>query len=99
MKTQKVKHVYLTVAEFTKELETCLTIIKERKGYYVCEYISPALYKLKSVFINKPQKRCKMSKVKKYAVMTSSGATVVTATSKKVAAQKLGVLVKDVYLY
>jgi len=45
MKTQKVKHVYLTVAEFTKELETCLTIIKERKGYYVCEYISPALYK------------------------------------------------------
>ena len=40
-----------------------------------------------------------MTKTKKYATMTASGATVVNATSKKQAAEKLQVSIKDVYLY
>jgi len=40
-----------------------------------------------------------MTTTKKYATMTSSGATIVTAKSKKEAAAKLQVSVKDVYLY
>lgn len=39
------------------------------------------------------------TKSKKYATMTASGATIVTAKSKKEAAAKLQVSVKDVYLY
>ena len=41
------KEVYLTIEQFNKELEDCLTIVREpskRKPYYICEYISPALY-------------------------------------------------------
>lgn len=40
--------VYLSIEQFDKDLEDCLTIIKEptkRNPYYVCEYISPAPYK------------------------------------------------------
>lgn len=40
-----------------------------------------------------------MTKTKKYATMTSSGATIVTAKSKKEAAVKLNVNIKDVYTY
>ncbi|MHC1781033.1 MAG: hypothetical protein AB9922_12440 [Bacteroidales bacterium] len=40
-----------------------------------------------------------MKKTKKYATMTASGATVVNASSKKEAAEKLNVPVKSVYLY
>ena len=38
----------VTIDQFTRDLETCLTILKEptkKTPYYVCEYISPALYK------------------------------------------------------
>ena len=52
MKTLTVKsatkQVYLSIEQFDKDLEDCLTIIKEptkRNPYYVCEYISPAPYK------------------------------------------------------
>jgi hypothetical protein len=52
MKTLTVKsatkQVYLSIEQFNKDLEDCLTIIKEpaqRNPYYVCEYVSPALYK------------------------------------------------------
>ena len=49
MKTLKeIKDVYLSIEQFDKDLEECLTIIKEptkRIPYYVCEYVSPALYK------------------------------------------------------
>lgn len=37
--------------------------------------------------------------MKKYAKMTISGAIVVTAKSKKEAAQKIGCSIKDVYRY
>jgi len=37
--------------------------------------------------------------MKKYATMTASGATIVTAKSKKEAATKLNVNIKDVYTY
>jgi hypothetical protein len=43
-----VKEVYLTIDQFNKDLEDCLTIVSEpskRKPYYVCQYVSPALYK------------------------------------------------------
>ncbi len=42
------KQVYLSIEQFDKDLEDCLTIITEptqRNPYYVCEYVSPALYK------------------------------------------------------
>jgi len=38
-------------------------------------------------------------KKKKFATMTSSGASVQSANSKEEAARKLGVKVKDVYRY
>lgn len=40
-----------------------------------------------------------MTNQKKYATMTASGATIVTAKSKKAAAEKLNVNIKDVYTY
>ena len=42
------KQIYLSIEQFDKYLEDFLTIIKEptrKNQYYVCEYISPALYK------------------------------------------------------
>lgn len=42
------KQVFLSIEQFDKDLEDCLTIITEptvRNPYYVCEYVSPALYK------------------------------------------------------
>ena len=44
----KTDDVYLTLEAFDKDLEDCLTIITEptrRNPYYVCEYVSPSLYK------------------------------------------------------
>ena len=43
-----VKKVYLTIEGFDNDLEDCLTILTEpteTNKYYVCEYVSPALYK------------------------------------------------------
>jgi len=55
MKTQ-AKEFYLSIEKFNLELEYCLTIISEptkRNRFYVCEYISPALYKsIVHIFIN-----------------------------------------------
>ena len=45
MTTEPTKKVYLTQEGFNKDLEICLTIIEECDGYYVCEYVSAALYK------------------------------------------------------
>ena len=48
MKSIATKQVYLSIEQFDKDLEDCLTIITEPtqiNPYYVCEYISPALYK------------------------------------------------------
>jgi len=48
MKNVTTKNVHLTIDRFDKDLETCLTIIsypENGKPYYVCEYVSPALYK------------------------------------------------------
>ena len=48
MKNLSPKQIYLSIEQFNKELEDCLTIIKEPtkiNKYYVCEYISAALYK------------------------------------------------------
>ena len=48
MTSTATKQVYLSIEQFDKDLEDCLTIITEpthRNPYYVCEYISPALYK------------------------------------------------------
>ena len=45
---KNVKEVYLTIEAFDKDLEDCLTILREPTNinkYYVCEYVSPALYK------------------------------------------------------
>jgi hypothetical protein len=42
------KKVYLTKEYFEKDLQECLTIIAEPTEtnlYYICEYVSPALYK------------------------------------------------------
>ena len=42
------KQVYLSIDQFDKDLEYCLTIITEptkHNPYYVCEYVSAALYK------------------------------------------------------
>ena len=48
-KESPIKTVKLTIDQFNKDLEDCLTIISEpskRQPYYVCEYTSPfALYK------------------------------------------------------
>jgi len=46
MKT--TKEVYLSIEQFNKDLDECLTIITEPTDtvhYYVCEYVSFALYK------------------------------------------------------
>ena len=46
--TTVTKQVYLSIEQFDKDLEDCLTIITEptqRNPYYVCEYFSAALYK------------------------------------------------------
>lgn len=40
-----------------------------------------------------------MKKLRNYATMTSSACVIVRATSKKEAADKLGVKVKDVYFH
>ena len=48
MRSTETKEVYLSIEQFDKDLEDCLTIIKEptkRKPYYVCEYISTAISK------------------------------------------------------
>jgi hypothetical protein len=48
MTSTATKQVYLSIEEFDKDLEDCLTIITEPtqlNPYYACEYISPALYK------------------------------------------------------
>ena len=48
MKIETTKAVYLTQEEFNKDLEYCLTIIdypNSLRPYYICEYISAALYK------------------------------------------------------
>ena len=49
MTSTATKKVFLSIEQFNKDLEDCLTIITEpngrRKSYYVCEYVSPALYK------------------------------------------------------
>ena len=44
MKTA-TQDIYLTKEQFNKDLEICLTILKEGNGYYLCEYTSAALYK------------------------------------------------------
>jgi 4-diphosphocytidyl-2C-methyl-D-erythritol kinase len=38
-------------------------------------------------------------KLKKYAIMTASGATVITANNKKEAATKMGCKLKEIYRY
>jgi len=46
MESTATKQVYLSIEQFDKDLEDCLTIITEptqRNPYYVCEYVS--LYK------------------------------------------------------
>lgn len=58
MKTRlATKDIYLTIAELDRDLETCLTITRypsKKKPYYVCEYISAALYKsIVHVYIKK----------------------------------------------
>jgi len=48
MVSPATKQVYLSIEQFDKDLEDCLTIITEptqRNPYYVCEYVSHALYK------------------------------------------------------
>ena len=40
----KTKEVYLTIDQFNKDLEDCLTIVREpskRKLYYICLHTSP----------------------------------------------------------
>ena len=52
-----LKDTYLTLEQFEKDLDNCLTIINypsKRRNYYVCEHISSALIKRKvRIFINK----------------------------------------------
>ena len=41
------QEVFLTAEKFNSELESCLTILEEPSKdrlYYLCEYITPALY-------------------------------------------------------
>lgn len=48
MTNTATKKVYLSIEQFNKDLEDCLTIITyptHRNPYYACEYVSPALYK------------------------------------------------------
>ena len=48
MKTLTTKNVYLSLADFEKDLEICLEIIlypNQRNPYYVCEYYSASLEK------------------------------------------------------
>lgn len=48
MTSTATKEFHISIEQFDKDLEECLTIIKEptkRNPYYVCEYISPALNK------------------------------------------------------
>jgi hypothetical protein len=45
--------VNLSREVFERDLETCLTILKKCKDYYLCEYISPLLKKkIVKVFVN-----------------------------------------------
>ena len=52
---KKLNDVYLTIEEFDKDLNSCLTIVQEptdNQNYYVCEYISYSLHKsLVNVYI------------------------------------------------
>jgi hypothetical protein len=52
---EKLNDLYLTIEEFDKELNSCLTILQEpteNKKYYVCEYVSYSLHKsLVNVYI------------------------------------------------
>ena len=54
---ETTKEVYLTQEEFNKDLEICLNIINypnRIRPYYICEYISAALYKrIVHVYIEK----------------------------------------------
>ena len=46
-KMKKLNDVYLTIEEFDKDLDSCLTIVQEptdNQKYYVCEYISYSFY-------------------------------------------------------
>ena len=48
MQTSPTKKIHLSIEQFDKDLEDCLTIIEEPtkiNKYYVCEYISAGLYK------------------------------------------------------
>ena len=48
MTQTKAPSVFLSIEQFDMDLEDCLTIIQEptrSNHYYVCEYVSPALYK------------------------------------------------------
>lgn len=48
MTSTETKKVFLSIEQFNKDLEDCLTIIKEptkRKPYYVCEDVSTENYK------------------------------------------------------
>jgi hypothetical protein len=51
----QIQEIYLTNDQFTKDLDTCLTIIKEsspRRPFYVCEYTSASLHtKIVHIFI------------------------------------------------
>lgn len=51
-----VQDVYLTKAEFERDLEICLTIITEpsqRHPYYVCEYTSASFAKrIVHIYVN-----------------------------------------------
>jgi hypothetical protein len=57
MTNPATKEIYLTIQQFDKDLKNCLTIIKEpthNNSYYVCEYVSFALYKsIVHIYINK----------------------------------------------
>lgn len=57
MENTVTKKVFLSIDQFDKDLEYCLTIIIEptsRNPYYVCEYVFHALYKsIVHVYITK----------------------------------------------
>jgi hypothetical protein len=57
MVSTATKQVYLSIEQFNKDLEYCLTIISEptqRNPYYICEYVSPGLYKsIVNIYITK----------------------------------------------
>jgi hypothetical protein len=61
-----VKFMLSTLADSKKEIANCFTIINraaQRNPYYVCEYVSPALYKSIVTLIllinTKKSKQCK----------------------------------------